>query len=91
MLIVNLVLALKTVPAVAYVDPATTSYIIQIVVGVAIACSTAAGIIVSRIRRKFRKKEDEKEITQNLKTDEMGGVTVSAAELLDENDGEEKK
>lgn len=89
MLTVNLALALRAIPAVAYVDPATTSYIIQIVVGVAIACSTAAGIIVSRIRRKFKKKDDEKEVAQNLKTDDMAGVTVSAAELLDEN--EEKK
>jgi hypothetical protein len=40
-----------------YVDPATTSYIIQIVAGVFIACGAFVGIFWKKIRLYFRDKK----------------------------------
>jgi len=40
--------------ALAYIDPATTSYIIQIVAGVFIACGAMIGIFWKKIRLFFR-------------------------------------
>ena len=39
--------------AAMYIDPATTSYIIQIVIGVVIALGTVMGIFWSKIKRLF--------------------------------------
>ena len=77
-----------TVHAAAYVDPATTSYIIQIVAGVVLACGTAAGIIWNKLRRKVKNKTNAEEPKrENTRTgnDEQGGV-VSAADLLSDDD-----
>lgn len=77
----------------AYIDPATTSLIIQIIAGVVIACGTAVGIIWSRIKRKFKKKNGDEaaEEIANIKqagdTDEK--VIITADDLLAE-DGEEE-
>ena len=43
--------------AFAYLDPATTSYIIQIVAGVVIACGAAVGIFWKKIRLFFRNRK----------------------------------
>ncbi|MBE6859485.1 MAG: hypothetical protein E7498_08660 [Ruminococcus sp.] len=45
--------------AAMYIDPATTSYIIQIVTAVVIGLGTIIGICWSKIRRAFKKKEKE--------------------------------
>lgn len=42
-----------------YIDPATTSFIIQIGAGVVIAAGTFIGIFWSKIKRLFKKKEEE--------------------------------
>lgn len=42
-----------------YIDPATTSYIIQIGAGVVIALGTVIGIFWSKIKRVFRKKNND--------------------------------
>ena len=42
-------------PAHAYLDPAATSYIIQIVAGVFITCGVVLGIFWKKIRLFFRK------------------------------------
>lgn len=47
--------------AAMYIDPATTSYIIQIGAGLLIALGTFFGIFWSKIKRAFKKKEDEVE------------------------------
>lgn len=71
----------------AYIDPATTSYVIQIVVGIVIACGTAIGIFWNKIKRKFKKKDSKAEPAASPKTDDndKGGV-ITAEDLLD--DGE---
>ncbi len=43
--------------AFAYLDPATTSYIVQVVAGVVIACGAAVGIFWKKIRMFFRKRK----------------------------------
>lgn len=48
-----------TSTAAMYIDPATTSYIIQIGAGVVIALGTVIGIFWSKIKRVFKKKNDE--------------------------------
>lgn len=53
--------------AFAYLDPATTSYIIQIVSGVFIACGVAVGVFWKKISlffRKLRMKALEKKLTR---------------------------
>ena len=47
--------------AAMYIDPATTSYIIQIGAGIVIALGTFFGIFWSKIRRAFKKKDEEVE------------------------------
>ena len=42
-----------------YIDPATTSYIIQIGAGILIALGTFFGIFWSKIRRAFKKKDEK--------------------------------
>lgn len=72
----------------AYIDPATTSYIIQIVVGIVIALGTVVGIYWKKIRGLFKKKNAEEE----LPTAEQGGIAdgekdvVTAADLLDDDE-----
>ena len=47
--------ALLTPTVHAYVDPATTSYVVQIIAGIVIACGTGIGIFWNRMRRKMKK------------------------------------
>ena len=68
----------------AYVDPATTSYVVQIVAGIVIACGTGIGIFWNRMRRKMKKKnEGEPEASPERET--TGGV-MTAADLLEDDD-----
>ncbi|MDL2220697.1 hypothetical protein LJC55_03420 [Eubacteriales bacterium OttesenSCG-928-N14] len=56
-----------TVPAAAYIDPATTSYIIQIIAGVFIAAGVVIGVFWKKIRLYFRNlkmKRMEKQIAK---------------------------
>ncbi len=43
----------------AYIDPATTSYLIQIVAGVVIAAGATVGIFWKKIKLSFRRKRME--------------------------------
>lgn len=73
----------------AYIDPATTSYVIQIAAGIVIACGTGIGIVISKLRRKLKKK-DETAAPVNLRTDTEGeGEVMTAADLLDDEEGKE--
>lgn len=74
-----------SINASAYIDPATTSYVIQIVAGVVIACGTAIGIFWNKIKRKFKKNNDTP-IKTNIKTDDSAeGTVISANDLLDDD------
>lgn len=71
----------------AYLDPATTSYVIQIVAGIVIACGAAVGIFWNKITRKFRKKKDnENDMPSNKasETDNSEGKVITADDLLDD-------
>jgi hypothetical protein len=50
---------LFTIPAFAYIDPATTSYLIQIVAGVVIAAGATVGVFWKKIQLFFKKKKME--------------------------------
>ncbi|MBR6044139.1 MAG: hypothetical protein IKP47_00745 [Ruminococcus sp.] len=77
-----------SVRAEAYIDPATTSYIIQIVAGVVIAVGTVFGIYWKKIRGKVKKKQEP----DDLPPAEQGGVNdgekdvITAEDLLDDED-----
>lgn len=77
----------------AYIDPATTSLIIQIVAGVVIACGTAVGIFWSRIKRKFKKKNDgeasEEIVNIRQEGDSDEKAVITAEDLLSESGEEE--
>lgn len=68
-----------------YIDPATTSYIIQIAAGVIVAVGTVIGIFWNKITRKFRKKDDavvdKKKVTNDMKDKD---VVIKAEDLLDD-------
>lgn len=51
-----------------YIDPATTSYLIQIIAGVVIAAGAVAGIAFSKIKRALKKGKTEE---QPVKRQEM--------------------
>lgn len=72
----------------AYIDPATTSYLIQIGVGVVIAVGTTIGIYRSKIKRAFRKKQENAESEQQIRQANDGKDAITAADLLDESDDE---
>ncbi|MBQ3843080.1 MAG: hypothetical protein II820_10365 [Ruminiclostridium sp.] len=78
-----------SVPASAYIDPATTSYIIQIVVGVVIACGTAAGIIFNKMKRKLKKKDDGTNTAETVSSGTGKGGVMTAADLLDDENADE--
>ncbi|MBR5712409.1 MAG: hypothetical protein IKX54_02330 [Lachnospiraceae bacterium] len=74
----------------AYIDPATTSYLIQIGVGAAIAIGTGFGIIRSKIKKSIRRKE-ENNIEQIEKKDVTGMDCITADDLLEDEPNEEIK
>ena len=68
-----------------YIDPATTSYLIQIIAGVVIAVGTTAGIIWNKLRRRFKKNSEEKETAVRTEKKGQGGV-VTADDLMSDDD-----
>jgi len=81
-----------TSTAAMYIDPATTSYIIQIGAGVVIALGTVIGIFWSKIKRVFKKKNEDE--TPALDTAEINALhdgkkdVVTAEDLLADDDDE---
>lgn len=70
----------------AYIDPATSSYIIQIAAGVVIAGGTAFGIIWNKMRRKLKKKPAETQApVMNINTDGAQGAVIKADDLLNDD------
>jgi len=66
-----------------YIDPATTSYLIQIIAGVVIAAGAMFGICFSKIKRIFKK---DKTTTVKKKKDDGDKKTVTADDLLDDEE-----
>lgn len=72
-----------------YIDPATTSYVIQIVAGIIIAAGASIGIFWSRLKRavsgKNKNKSGEEPI--NISDTDLGSNDIIRAEdLLDDED-----
>lgn len=76
-----------------YIDPAMTSYVIQIIAGVVVACGAALGIFWNKITRFFRNKKNAKEgkplETPKKSPKKDGNNVITAADLLDD-DSEDK-
>lgn len=68
-----------------YIDPASTSYIIQIGVGVVIAVGTVLGIYRNKIKRFFKKKKDET-LPQAEKNNDAKKEVITADDLMDDDD-----
>ncbi|MBQ8582151.1 MAG: hypothetical protein IJ487_00210 [Ruminococcus sp.] len=74
--------------AAMYIDPATTSYIIQIAAGVLIAAGTFIGIFWSKIKRVFKKKDKEIEAIDASEINALHDGekdVITADDLLEEN------
>ena len=52
-----LTLVMLVRPVYAYIDPAATSYIVQIIAGVVIACGVAVGVFWKKIRLFFKNRK----------------------------------
>lgn len=75
--------------AAMYIDPATTSYIIQIAAGVLIAAGTVVGIFWSKIKRVFKKKDKEIEAIDASEVNSLHDGekdVITADDLLDDDD-----
>ncbi|MBO7451173.1 MAG: hypothetical protein J6U54_12490 [Clostridiales bacterium] len=70
-----------------YIDPATTSYIIQIAAAVIVALGAFVGIFWNKLKRLFKKKgsEEEVKIDDKIKAkDNDEDVVIKAEDLLDD-------
>lgn len=67
-----------------YIDPATTSYLIQIIAGVVIAAGAVAGIAFSKIKRALKKGKPEEQPVKKTRNEEKKIVT--ADDLLDDEE-----
>ncbi len=76
--------------AAMYIDPATTSLIIQIAAGVLITVGTFLGIFWSKIRRAFKKNKNEE--VESIDTAEINALhdgekdVITADDLLADDD-----
>ena len=68
-----------------YIDPATTSYLIQIGAGVVIALGTTVAIFWSKIKRLFKKNKDE-EVPKLEKNKDAKKEVVTADDLMNDGD-----
>jgi len=72
----------------AYIDPATTSYVVQIIAGIVIACGATIGVLWSKFSRSIKKKKMEniEELTMDKNTALEGKSIVTAKDLLEDNE-----
>lgn len=70
-----------------YIDPASTSYIIQIAVGAVVAIGAVIGIFGNKLKRLFRKKKsgEEQPAAARAISDERK-KDISSADLLDDDE-----
>lgn len=70
----------------AYIDPAATSYIIQIVAAAIVSLGAAAGVFWSKIKRIFRNKKYEKKQPDEIKISSLHEANeadyISTADIL---------
>lgn len=77
--------------AASYIDPTTTNYVIQILVGVAVAVSAVIGIFGNKLKRLlFKKKSGEETPAAELAGSKNEKKDISAAELLADDSDETK-
>lgn len=69
-----------------YIDPATTSYLIQIIVGAGIAVAAVAGIAFSKIKRALKKNKGEEPKEVIKQDDGNEEKIISADDLLDDEE-----
>lgn len=67
----------------AYVDPATLTYVVQIVAGVFIAGGVAVGVYWRKIKKAFKK--DKTAVTKHESTEEERNAAAAAAEQFNED------
>ena len=73
----------------AYLDPSSTTLIIQIVAGVVITVGTVLGIYWRKMKNAVKKKKPEGEApTAEMKGAEDGKDVITADDLLDDEDDE---
>lgn len=70
----------------AYIDPATTSYIIQLCVGAVVAIGAVIGIFGSKIKRLFKKKDPASEqVAESHAFSAESKKEISAEDLSDDD------
>ncbi len=81
-------LMIATESCYAYIDPATTSYVVQIVAGIVIACGATAGIFWNKFVRKVKKRKMDniKELKMEDSASLDGKSVVTAEDLLDDEE-----
>ena len=89
---VSLASVILTQNCYAYIDPAATSYIIQIVAGIIVALGAVFGVMWSKIKRFFKKKdkEDTNDIAMyedSVNTDADSTDYISAEDILNSKEG----
>lgn len=71
-----------------YIDPATTSYVVQIIAGIIIACGAGLGIFWNKLKRFFRRKKEEKynvsDMSEMIVSKENKDI-IKAEDLLNED------
>lgn len=84
--------SLLSITCFAYIDPASTSYIIQIIAGLCIAGGTAVGIFWSKLRRLFKKNKNSEQNDNRPSENAESGKTFTAEDILgdDADDTSEK-
>ena len=81
--------ALTAVNAAMYIDPASTSLIIQICAGVVITVGTVLGIYWRKVKGAVKKKSGAEEVSKaEMKGAEDGKDVITADDLLDDDDDE---
>ena len=75
-----------------YIDPASTSLIIQIVAGVVITVGTVLGIYWRKVKSAVKKKSGAEETAPKaeIKGAEAGKDVITASDLLDDDDDDEE-
>ena len=72
-----------------YIDPATTSYIIQILVGAVVAVGAVIGIFGNKLKRLLRKKKSDEALPAAERAGAgKGKKDISAADLLADDSDE---
>ena len=84
--------AFNNVKAAMYIDPASTSLIIQIVAGVVITVGTVLGIYWRKVKSAVKKKGGGEEAPKaEIKGAESGKDVITASDLLDDDDDDDEE